>query len=125
MDLLKQHKAQQAEQRLKVGDLWRGSNRLFVTWDGRPMFPDTISNWFPEFLKHHNLPPLTFHGLRHTSATLLLAEGVPLKNVSKRLGHSSVTTTGDIYAHALRSVDREAAEKLDGLLTGAKNKKQA
>ncbi|AOQ23856.1 putative prophage phiRv2 integrase [Moorella thermoacetica] len=125
MDLLKQHKAQQAEQRLKVGDLWRGSNRLFTTWDGRPMFPDTISNWFPKFLKRHNLPPLTFHGLRHTSATLLLAEGVPLKNVSKRLGHSSVTTTGDIYAHALRSVDREAAEKLDDLLTGVKNKKQA
>ncbi|MBC7342773.1 MAG: site-specific integrase [Clostridia bacterium] len=121
MALLKQYKAQQTEERLKVGDLWQGSNRLFTTWDGKPMFPDTISKWFPQFLRRHNLPHITFHGLRHTSATLLIAEGVNLKNVSRRLGHSSISTTGDIYAHALRSADQEAAAKLDKLFTANRN----
>ncbi|WP_338826278.1 Tn916 family transposase [Moorella thermoacetica] len=116
MALLKQYKTQQLEDRLKVGDLWQGSNRLFTTWDGRAMHPDTISKWFPEFLKRHNLPHIKFHGLRHTSATLLIAEGINLKNVSQRLGHSNISTTGDIYAHALRSVDQEAAEKLDQII---------
>jgi len=120
MALLKQYKAQQSEERLKAGDLWQGSNRLFTTWDGQPMHPDTISKWFPKFLRRHNLPHINFHGLRHISATLLIAEGVNLKNVSRRLGHSSVSTTGNIYAHALQSVDREAASKLDKFLTGKK-----
>lgn len=120
MALLKQYRAQQNEQRLKVGDLWQGSDRLFTTWDGRPMHPDTISSWFRNFLKRHNLPHIKFHALRHTSATLLIAEGVPLKNVSSRLGHANTRTTADIYAHALRSVDQEAAEKLDKLFTGRK-----
>lgn len=80
------------------------------------MHPDTISKWFPKFLRRHELPLITFHGLRHTSAILLIAEGVPLKNVSRRLGHSNISTTGDIYAHALRSVDQEATEKLDHIL---------
>ncbi|MDK2894832.1 MAG: integrase [Moorella sp. (in: firmicutes)] len=125
MELLKQYKAQQAEERLKVGDLWQGSNRLFTTWDGQPMHPDTISKWFPKFLRRYGLPPITFHGLRHTSATLLIAEGVNLKNVSRRLGHSNISTTGDIYAHALRSVDQEAAEKLDHILTRKSKKRPA
>ncbi|NPV80167.1 MAG: site-specific integrase [Firmicutes bacterium] len=115
--LLKQYKAQQAEERLKVGDLWQESNRIFTTWDGRPMFPDTISNWFSKFLKRHGLPHIAFKNLRHTSGTLLIAEGVPLKNVSRRLGHSNISTTADIYAHALRSVDQAAAAKLDSLFT--------
>lgn len=119
MALLKQHKAAQAEDRLKAGDLWQGSRRLFTTWDGKDMFPDTISNWFPKFLARNSLPHIPFHALRHTSATLLIAEGVNLKSVSRRLGHSSVSTTGDIYAHALRSVDQEAAAKLDNLFSGS------
>lgn len=115
MRLLKEYKKQQAQERLLAGDLWEGSTRLFTTWDGKPMHPDTISKWFPKFLERCNLPHIRFHDLRHLNATLLIAEGVPLKNVSKRLGHSNISTTADIYAHALRSVDQEAAEKLNKL----------
>jgi len=64
MILLKKYKSEQAEEQLKVGDLWQGSDRLFTTWDGRPMHPDTICRWFPKFLQRYNLPPLPFHGLR-------------------------------------------------------------
>lgn len=120
MAVLKQHKAAQAEHRLKVGDLWEGSNRLFTTWKGGPMHPDTITKWFRQFVRKHNLPPITILGLRHTSATLLIAEGVPLKSVSSRLGHSNISTTANIYAHALRSVDQDAAAKMDRILAGGR-----
>lgn len=115
MALLKKYKAYQAAERLKVGDRWQGSDRLFVTWDGAPMHPDSISNWFRKFLKRHELPLIPFHSLRHTSATLLIAQNVPTKTVSARLGHSTISITMDIYAHALRSADAAAAEKLDPL----------
>lgn len=118
MTLLKQYKVHQAEERLKVGDMWQGSNRLFTTWDGQPMHPDTISKWFPQFLKKHNLPPLPFHGIRHTAATILIGQGAPVKNISARLGHSNISTTMDIYGHALKSIDKEIADKLDTIFTG-------
>ncbi|MDW7652474.1 MAG: tyrosine-type recombinase/integrase, partial [Bacillota bacterium] len=62
-----------------------------------------------------NLPHLNFHGLRHTSTTLLIGQGVHAKTISSRLGHSNISTTMDIYAHHLKSADKEAADKLDGL----------
>jgi integrase len=113
VNILRQYKREQAEHRLKVGDLWQGSDRLFTTWDGQPMHPDTISSWFPKFLKRHGLPHLPFHGLRHTAATLLINKGIPLKNVSGRLGHADVGTTGNIYSHFLQSADRVIADTLD------------
>jgi integrase len=89
------------------------------------MHPDTITSWFPKFLERHGLPYIKFHALRHTSATLLIAEGVPLKNVSARLGHADTRTTANIYAHALRSVDEEAAVKMDKIITNGKKQGQA
>ncbi|MCR4403669.1 MAG: tyrosine-type recombinase/integrase [Firmicutes bacterium] len=68
----------------------------------------------------HDLPPITVLGPRHASATLLIAEGIPLKNVSSRMGDSNISTTVNIYAHALQSVDRAAAEKLDRMLSRGK-----
>lgn len=113
--LLKQYKSVQNEERLKTGDLWQYSGRLFVTWDGQPMHPDTPSRWFPKFLKRYNLDPLPFHGLRHTSATLLIAQGIPAKHISDRLGHANIATTMDIYGHSLQSADRESANRLEEL----------
>ena len=54
------------------------------------------------------------------SATILIAEGVPLKSVSARLGHTDIRTTANIYADALQTVDKEAAEKIDEYLSGKK-----
>ncbi|BAE82597.1 tyrosine-type recombinase/integrase [Desulfitobacterium hafniense] len=124
--LLKEYKAAQNEERLKVGSLWQPSDKLFTTWNGKPMHPDTVSSWFNDFLTRYNektiqqgkasLPHIRFHDLRHTSASLLIAQGVPLKNVSSRLGHSSIAITADIYASALQSADKEAAQKLEDIL---------
>ncbi len=63
------------------------------------------------------MPEITLHGLRHTSATLLIAQNVDIKTVSNRLGHSETSTTMDIYAHALQKQDALAAESLGELFT--------
>ncbi|MHB1042353.1 MAG: site-specific integrase [Eubacteriales bacterium] len=124
IDLLKLHKEDLEEQAQSIDDRWIGSERLFVTWDGRPMHPDTISQWFPKFLTRHNLPPLPFHGLRHTAATLLIGQGLNAKNISARMGHADIGTTYNIYGHALKSADREAADKLNELYNGKLKKKE-
>ena len=124
VDLLKQYKSLQNEARLKLGSLWKGSDRLFTTWDGQPGHPYWPGNWLTRFLKDNNLPHCSFHSLRHLNATLAIKAGVPLKNISSRLGHKDITTTANIYAEALKSVDIEAAEKLGAMLDnkfGVKN----
>ncbi len=116
MSLLKEYRKWWLEQKVKCGDLWQKSERLFVTWDGKPMFTYTLTNWFPEFLKRHNLPKITPHGLRHTSATLLAAQGLEVAAISKRLGHARTSTTMDIYVHALRQADTVASDLLENAL---------
>ncbi|UNC92420.1 tyrosine-type recombinase/integrase [Candidatus Contubernalis alkaliaceticus] len=113
MALLKKYKVHQNEERMKLGDIWQGSERLFTTWNGQAMHPDTLSNWFPKFLKRHNLPHLNFHGLRHTAATLLIGQGLDIVALSSRLGHSDRSTTINIYTHALKRTDKEAADKME------------
>ena len=62
------------------------------------------------------LPLISFHGLRHTAATLLIASQQDIKTVSSRLGHAQSSTTLNIYTHALRESDRKAADALEAIL---------
>lgn len=101
--MLKEYKAKQNEERLKMGDSWQKSDRLFVQSNGVAMRPDTISKWFSKFIKRNNLPRLTFHGLHHTNASLLIAQNVDVKTISGRLGHARTSTTTDIYSHLLKN----------------------
>lgn len=121
MDLLKQYKAWQNEERLECGDQWEDHNRLFTQWNGKPIFPYTPTSWFKDFRRKHNLPEIKFHGLRHTNASLLISKGVDVQTVAKRLGHTKATTTTGIYSHFLKRPDKEAAEKLQNLFS-KKNK---
>jgi integrase len=120
MDLLKTYKAWQNEERLKCGDQWQDSDRLFTQWNGKPMHPSTPSIWFKDFRRKHNLPDVTFHGLRHTNASLLIGQGVDVQTVAKRFGHSKPTTTTSVYSHFLRRPDTEAANKLQNLFNNNK-----
>ena len=117
LQLLKEYRREWLEHRMKVGDLWQGSNRLWTTWDGRPMHTTTPSSWFPKFLRKHGLPHLNFHGLRHTNATFLIVQGVDIRTVSGRLGHAKTSTTLDIYTHTLRKADEIAAQVMDDLIS--------
>ena len=106
----------QNEEKIKLGDKWIDSNKLFTQDNGKPVFPYSPSHWFNRFIKRNNLPPLTFHQLRHTNASLLIGQGVDVATVSRRLGHADKTITLKIYAHAIKEHDREAADKLGNLL---------
>lgn len=126
LDMLKQYKAQQAEQKLKYGDLWHNTGYVFTQKNGLPMNTYTVNHWFFKFLEDNNLKKITFHQLRHTNATMLLKTGMDLKSVSHLLGHSNVSTTGNIYAHVLQTADKTAAEKISNVLfkNDSKNEKK-
>lgn len=109
IEMLRRYKADQAAQRLKLGDFWKGDEWVFTQSDGRAMYPTTPTQWFGKFLKRHDLPHRKFHALRHTSATLLLSNGTNIKNVAARLGHSQLKTTNR-YVHAVEQAEREAAD---------------
>ncbi|MBI0578613.1 site-specific integrase [Neobacillus cucumis] len=121
--LLKQYRVKQKKERLRIGDKWHESDRLFTTWDGKAMHPTTVSSWFPEFLRKYELPRIRFHALRHTAATLLINQNVHMKTISARLGHSNIQTTMDIYGHSLKSADQDAADKLDFLFKSETKRK--
>jgi integrase len=116
-EVLKEYKVWQTQERLKMGDRWGNSDRIFTQWDGKPIHPDTITGWFHDFIAKTDLLQITIHSLRHTNITLLLAAGVPLRTVSYRAGHVQTSTTQNIYAHAIRTADEMASEALDDILT--------
>ena len=76
---------------------------------------DTICGWFKDFQKKNNISPIRFHDLRHTHASLLLNEGVDLKTISERLGHSTIRQTMDIYTHVSKELDEKAGQIFDEL----------
>lgn len=117
ISVLREHKRAQDLERLKAGDKWIFTNKLFTQWNGKAIHPDTITGWFSEFIKRNGLPSVSIHSLRHTNATLLIANGTDLRTVSKRLGHANMTTTGNIYAHAIQTADERAAEALGDILS--------
>ena len=114
--MLRSWRAEQSRERLRLGDQWQDTDRLFTSWNGAPIRPDVISSWFHKFVNKNELPPIHIHSLRHTNATLLIAAGTNLQTVAKRLGHANTTTTSKIYAHAIKSADEAAAETLQDIL---------
>ena len=105
------------------------NNWLFTQSDGSMMSYSTPYATFQDAIDRYNagkepadqLPHIPFHGLRHTSATLLIAAHQDVRTVSNRLGHAQASTTMNIYAHALKENDRTASNALENMLckTGA------
>ena len=130
MRILKIHEKEEKEKRLNCGEKWEGSNNfeenfVFTQWNGEPMHPSTPSKWFNDFLKRKGLKKITFHQLRHTSATMLINAGLNIRALSARLGHSNTSTTLNIYSHALKSADKVAADKMEEIMFGKGTKKDA
>ena len=115
-DMLKEYREWQDEEKLRLGDAWFESDRLFTTFNGHPIHPDSITGWFTDFVKRQGLPKVTIHSLRHTNITLMIMAGVPLRTVARRAGHASTATTSVIYSHAIQTADELASEVLDDLL---------
>ena len=122
--MLRQHRAEQLQTQLLLGDQWQGDEWIFTQADGKPMYPSTPTLQFSRFLQRHDLEHKKFHALRHTSATLLLSNGTNIKNVASRLGHTQLKTTNR-YVHAVEQAEREAANTFEALLKPTKCKTPA
>ena len=119
---LRDHKRYQAEQRMKAGPNYHALELVFATPDGGPLMPQNLyRRHFKPILKRAGLSPtIRMYDLRHSCATLLLAADINPKVVSERLGHSTVTLTLDVYSHVLPSMQKEATDRLESLLTASR-----
>jgi len=115
-DLLRKYKAEQAKARLKLGDKWINTDRLFVSWNGEAMATSTPLNWLEGFYKRTGMRRVTIHSFRHLNATLLINAGVDVKTVSTSLGHSQTSTTLNIYAHSFAQAQAKASEAVADVL---------
>ena len=112
--ILLEYKCWQDAQREKLGDAWEDRDgRVFTTDIGAPIFPDSMTQWFSTFVARSGLPKVTVHSLRHTYASLMIADGTPLVVVSRQLGHAQTSTTANIYAHAIASAQARAMQTFD------------
>ena len=92
------------------GDGWTDTGLVFTREDGTSLHPEIVTKRFHRLAVEAGLRPVRLHDLRHGQASLMLAAGVPIAVVSKRLGHSSIAITSDTYSHMLEGVGRAAAE---------------
>jgi integrase len=102
--------------RLELGSLYCPHGWVVCKEDGTPYSPSYFGAAFKKLAQKAGVPAMTFHDGRHTSATLAIANGVDIRTVAGRLGHSNVATTLRIYAHFLQAADHAAAVALDGVL---------
>jgi integrase len=100
----------QAEERLVMGAGWQGGHDLLATEpDGSPVYPQTITRRFQSLCRSAGVPVIRLHDVRHSYATAALASGVPVKVLSRRLGHADIAVTLRVYAHVLPGDDEAAA----------------
>jgi integrase len=120
ISMLKQIKKKQETEKIAFESAYQDNDLVFCNPDGTPFNIDYFSREFGRLIRRNNLPPVRFHDLRHTHATLLLQQGEHPKVVSERLGHSTITITMDLYSHVMPNMQKEAAQKLDDFLFGDK-----
>ena len=119
--LLRHYRATQARLQLANGDRWHSTGYLFTQDNGEPMNPTSITAWLNKFSKKHGLPHINPHAFRHSVASILIANGTDIVTVSKQLGHSQVSTTGDVYAHIIEEAKAQATECIADIMLRRKN----
>ena len=120
---LRRLKRLQAEELLALGIRQTGETLACCRADGEPLQPRSLTHQFTILSKDMTgVPRLRFHDLRHTHATQLLADGVHPKVAQERLGHSTITTTIDIYSHVTPTMQADAAARLDAAYQTAKTR---
>lgn len=114
--LLRRYRAEQAQQRLLLGDRWTAGDRLFTNTDGGFMHPNAPYKWLKDFCGRTGQRFLGLHMFRHLSATLLIGGGADVRSVSAALGHSQTSTTLNIYTHSIAEAQARASDILENLL---------
>lgn len=115
LNLLTTHKAEQAETRLRMGPAYSDNDLVCPSEDGNIWPPDTLSTLFAATIRRAGFPHVRFHDLRHTHATQLLRQGVHVKVVSERLGHSNIGITLDTYSHVLPGMQEDMVSRMDSV----------
>lgn len=116
LELLKLYRAEQASNKLRLGSKWKNSKKIFTNDVGGLMHPDKPYYIFKSIIKKNNLKDITFHALRHTSISLMISENVQAQVISKKAGHSSLSTTHNTYSHFYEDSFKDAAKKMDAIL---------
>jgi integrase len=112
--MLKEHQKSQFKNMACRDPVWQDKNFIFAEANGAPIAPRKILKAFKRILAAAGLPDIRFHDLRHTAATHMLANGVDLVTVSRRLGHTQASTTLNTYAHhAVPGTQEKAAAIMD------------
>jgi integrase len=121
MAALHAHRIEQNKERLALGPVWDTSFDLaFPNTIGGVMVPDDLAKRsFKRYLAKAGLPPIRFHDLRHTAATLLLSRGINPKVVCEMLGHADISITLRVYAHVTPHMQQGAADIMDSLFKRA------
>jgi integrase len=116
VEILRTHRKQLLERRILFG-LGKPSDEDFVfpRWDGSPQSPSSFSAMWNKLAKQLGIE-VSFHGLRHTHASILIDQGVDVVTIAKRLGHASPAITLQVYAHLFRKDDGKAAAAIDKAL---------
>jgi integrase len=117
---LRTHRARQLTTRLAAGSRWQDSGFVFTTSIGTPMDERRVHARFKAALARAGLRAQRFHDLRHACASLLLAQGVHPRGVMEVLGHSQISLTMNTYSHVMPALLRDAADKMDAILSGRK-----
>ena len=130
IDMLKFYKKECNMKKLSLGSAWFDSGYIFTQENGKPMHPDTLTDYCTKFRNKYNkqieqdnanrdktnkiplLPHINPHAFRHSQASMLILSGLDCATVSKRLGHAKVSTTTDIYSHLIQKADVEASDTL-------------
>lgn len=116
--LLKELKEYQENMASLLGNKWfNNENYVFVNDNGLPYYPATLSKILKKLQIKYNLETLPFHGLRHTSISLLLDSNEDLTSVSVRAGHANVSTTLNMYSHIVEKSRKETADTMNNILT--------
>lgn len=119
LNALKAHRSRQLEEKLSVGRDWQETGFVFTTSIGTPLDARNVIRKYHALLTKAELSRYRFHDLRHSCASLLLAQGVPLKVVSDILGHSQISITADYYAHIAPEMQREALSGMSTLFAAS------
>jgi integrase len=112
---LREHHARQAQESGRV--TWLPFGLVFTGPHGQPLDGVAVTKRFQAVLKAAGLPKMRFHDLRHSSASLLLAQGIPARVVMERLGHSNIALTLGTYSHVIPQLHQEAADAMDRVLS--------
>ena len=115
---LRAHRRRQAAERLAHGAEYQDHDLVVARIDGTPAHPNNLGQHFRRQIVKSGVPPIRFHDLRHTHATLALQAGIHPKIVSERLGHASTSFTLDVYSHVTPSMQQQAADVMCALLSG-------